>query len=186
MPRSVVLQSLPQLVRAVPQDPQNFALEVPAPLVEKSEPLHLSANTVFVPLSTPDVEEQTYQLVSIHDPHHSIVFEVISLSLTFLQKYSRWTQESTLFELLSDDVTRYEPLCNRRTEPRKRCLRELSWRHQSLHSSTHQALCQGFQCATLLQLVVDPISHYSKPAILETNVLESIPSGSVMTVSGRP
>ena len=30
------------------------------------------------------------------------------------------------------------------------------------------------QCATLLQLVVDPISHFSKPAIPETNVLESI------------
>ena len=57
MPRSLVLRSLPQLVRAVQQDPQNFALEVPAPLVEKSEPPHLSANTVFVPLSTPDEDE---------------------------------------------------------------------------------------------------------------------------------
>ena len=48
MPRSSVLRNLPRLVRAVQQDPRNFALEVPSPLVEKSEPLHLSENTVFV------------------------------------------------------------------------------------------------------------------------------------------
>ena len=57
MPRSLVLRSLPQLVKAVQQDPRNFALEVPAPLVERSEPPHLSANTVFVLLSTPDEDE---------------------------------------------------------------------------------------------------------------------------------
>ena len=57
MPRSLVLQSLPQLGRAVQQDPQNFALEVPAPLVEKSE-LPISQRTpCFVPLSTPDEDE---------------------------------------------------------------------------------------------------------------------------------
>ena len=57
MPRSLVLQSLPQLLRVVQQDPHNFALEVPAPLFERSEPLHLSVNTVFVPLSTRDEDE---------------------------------------------------------------------------------------------------------------------------------
>ena len=40
--------------------------------------------------------------------------------------------------------------------------------------STHPALCREFQCATLLPLVVDPTSRFSKPAIPETNDLESI------------
>ena len=41
----------------------------------------------------------------------------------------------------------------------------------------HQALCPKFQCATLLQLVVDPMSHFPRPAIPETNVIESILQG---------
>ena len=57
MPLPLVLQNLPQLAMTVQQDPQNFALEVPAPIVEKSELLHPSANTVFVPPSTPDEDE---------------------------------------------------------------------------------------------------------------------------------
>ena len=57
IPRPSVLQDLPQLARTVQQDPQNFASEVLVPTVEKSELLHLSANTVFVPPSTQDEDE---------------------------------------------------------------------------------------------------------------------------------
>ena len=103
MPHSSVLQSLPQLVRAVQQDPQNFALEVPAPLVEKSEPHHLSANTVLVPLSTPDEDELRNNVPAGLHPQSTLklVFDVISFALPFLQKYTRWTQLGSSMQMCS-------------------------------------------------------------------------------------
>ena len=97
MPRSLVIRSLPQLVRAAQEDPQIFALEVPAPLVEKSEPPHLSANTVFVPLSTPDEDElrnnvpagrQTNTILQIntHERVLTCASRVVSVGDSFLRQ----------------------------------------------------------------------------------------------------
>ena len=85
---------------------------------------------------------------------------------------------------LYDDGARYGPPCNHRTEPRQKCLRELSWQHEPLYFSARQVLCPRFQYAKVPQLV----AHVTFSEASHSRNKRSLkhPSGSVMTVSGSP